>query len=322
MKQNSILVGSLIFSLLKVTFGQQQGQYSMYMVNQYLLNPGVTGTEDYADIKAGFRGQWVGLSDAPNSYYLTGHTPVGKHLGHKEHEGVKPLPWHSLGGMINGENTGPLNKSGVYMSYAYHIPLRTDMNISLGAFIGGQQYRVKTEQLRFDSRGGQDNVLTQNAIATSPDGSVGLWLYGKKVFTGISSLQVFNNKIDVSTGQEASRSRLNRHYFFTAGYRIKVDSNWSLVPSLMVKGIHPAPISVDLNCKVRYKDMLWGGFSWRNQDAVIVIAGFTWDKRWDIGYSYDYTTSRLGQYSSGTHEVVVGYRWHHLKHEPAPAQFW
>lgn len=313
---------SLILGATMSGFSQQQGQYSMYMVNQYLLNPAVTGTEDYADIKAGFRGQWVGLTDAPNSYYLTGHTPIGKHLGHTEHEGVKPTAWHSVGGMFGGENTGPVNKNSFYVSYAYHIPLSSKLNMSLGAFLGGQQYRVKTDQLQFDSRGTQDNVLAQNAVAASPDGSVGMWLYGKNFYVGGSSLQLFDNKVDVSTGKEASQTRLNRHFYGTAGYRIKLDSNWALVPSIMVKGLNPAPISVDLNCKVRFKDMIWGGVSWRNQDAVVFILGLTWDKKWDFGYSFDYTTSRLAQYSSGTHEVVLGYRWHHIKHQPAPAQFW
>lgn len=315
------LIGSLLLLISGISaMAQQQGQYSMYMVNQYVLNPAVTGTEDYIDLKAGFRAQWVGLEDAPKSYYVTGHAPIGKHMGHTDHEDVKPLAWHSVGGMLTGENTGPLNKTNFYVSYAYHLPLSSKINVSLGAFLGGQQYRAKQSELT--PLVNNDPTINQASSAISPDGSLGLWVYGKRFYVGTSTLQIFNNKVNVSSDGTSSSTRLNRHYFATAGYRIKLDSNWTLVPSIMIKGIAPAPASLDLNCKIRWQDKFWGGVSWRNMDAVVGIIGMTLQQKYDIGYSYDYTTSQLANYSSGSHEIVIGYRISHLSKKPAPAQFW
>jgi type IX secretion system PorP/SprF family membrane protein len=44
-----------------------------------------------------------------------------------------------------------------------------------------------------------------------------------------------------------------------------------------------------------------------NQDAVVVILGFNFEKI-DISYSYDFTVSQLGPASGGTHEVAVKYK--------------
>lgn len=321
-KNYKIFILSVVVFATKV-FSQQQGHYSMYMVNQYLLNPAVAGTEDFIDIKAGFRSQWVGLQDAPRSFFLTAHGPVKKNINHKEYDNVKPLPWHSAGVMLTGEITGPINKNIVYGTYAYHIPLTYNLNLSLGASLGLQQYRVNAAELKYDAQGTTDIATSTNTTTIKPDGNVGVWLYNKKFYVGGSSIQVFNQKLDVASNG-AAESRLNRHFFATAGYRIKLDSAgiWALVPSVMVKMIAPTPLQVDLNCKIRYKDTFWGGLSWRNQDAVIAIIGMTLNKKIDIGYAFDYTTSKLANFTSGSHEIMVGYRIPHLKHKPAPAQFW
>ncbi|MFN8437020.1 MAG: type IX secretion system membrane protein PorP/SprF [Cytophagales bacterium] len=315
----------LFSSISLVTLAQQQGHYSMYMVNQYLLNPAVAGTEDYVDIKAGFRSQWVGLADRPQSYVLTAHGPVKKNIEHKNFEDVKPMPWHSVGGMVTGEVTGPINKNSIFGTYAYHIPLSKTLNLSLGASVGVQQWRVNAAELKYDAQNSVDKATSTNTTVWSPDGNVGVWLYNKKFYVGASSMQVFNQKIDIASGTNgADVSKLNRHFFATAGYRIKLDSagKWALVPSFMFKAIAPTPAQIDLNCKIRYKDTFWGGLSWRNQDAVVFIVGMTIKERVDIGYSYDATTSKLANYSNGSHEVVVGLRVPHLRHKPAPAQFW
>ena len=59
---------------------QQKPQYTQYTLNNYLLNPAITGIEDYADLKLGTRHQWSGLEGAPESYYATLHMPVNKDM--------------------------------------------------------------------------------------------------------------------------------------------------------------------------------------------------------------------------------------------------
>jgi hypothetical protein len=51
----------------------------------------------------------------------------------------------------------------------------------------------------------------------------------------------------------------------------------------------------------------WVGAGYRLQDAVIVTAGLEIMPNLKLGYSYDYTTSDIRTYSSGTHEVMLGY---------------
>ena len=57
---------------------QQKPEYTQYILNNYILNPALTGIENYTDVKISHRHQWVGLQDAPVTTYLTIHKPIGK----------------------------------------------------------------------------------------------------------------------------------------------------------------------------------------------------------------------------------------------------
>src|ERR1700754_2678371 len=59
---------------------QQKPQYTQYFLNNLLVNPAVTGVENYIDVKAGYRSQWTGLEGAPVTGYLTFNAPIGKNF--------------------------------------------------------------------------------------------------------------------------------------------------------------------------------------------------------------------------------------------------
>ena len=68
----------LFVGICKNSQCQQKPYYTQYILNNYILNPAVTGIENYFDLKASYRKQWDGLDGAPVSSYLTIHGPIGK----------------------------------------------------------------------------------------------------------------------------------------------------------------------------------------------------------------------------------------------------
>ena len=79
-----------------------------------------------------------------------------------------------------------------------------------------------------------------------------------------------------------------------------------VIPSVMIKYVKAAPVQFDLNVRMKYNNMFWLGLSYSHQDAVAGLVGVLIDNRYEIGYSYDFTTSALRQSSRGTHEIIVG----------------
>src|SRR5919199_6541669 len=71
----------LVFLMVLVTvqtFAQQKPYHTQYILNNYVLNPAISGIENYTDVKLSARDQWVGLNGAPQTFYLTVHAPIGK----------------------------------------------------------------------------------------------------------------------------------------------------------------------------------------------------------------------------------------------------
>ena len=76
MKTPLLSILSLVF--VSAGFAQQKPQYTQYILNNYILNPALSGIENYTDVKMSVRDQWVGLNGAPKTMYLSVHKPIGK----------------------------------------------------------------------------------------------------------------------------------------------------------------------------------------------------------------------------------------------------
>ena len=68
----------VVLQSIQFLFAQQRPQYTQYVLNNYIINPALSGIENYTDVKISSRDQWVGLNGAPRTMYLTVHSPIGK----------------------------------------------------------------------------------------------------------------------------------------------------------------------------------------------------------------------------------------------------
>jgi type IX secretion system PorP/SprF family membrane protein len=331
---------SLLSLVLSSARAQQMPQFSMYIWNNYLINPAIGGAENSIDAKLGYRNQWVGLDGAPRTTYFTIHGQIGKKLQNDEnidvihnhhdgrpHNGLQrmlkfnkkkhPKPptsynergHHGVGMQIMNDRIGPFNVNLVMGSYAYHLPLGNNVYASLGAYIGVKNYNLNNSFLDFGSGISSDKAVNGALSQFSPDGSLGGLVYGDRFYAGLSINQIMNYKLDFSEVAAIVQGRLARHYYAYGGYRIKLPNHdFSFIPSIMFRVLPNTRPSIDLNAKINYMDLLWFGFSYRHLDAMLGMVGLHFNNRWDIGYSYDYTTSPLTGYSHGTHEFILGFR--------------
>ena len=120
---------------------------------------------------------------------------------------------------------------------------------------------------------------------------------------------------------DSIQNYLKRHYFATAGVRLQLSDDWSVVPSVLVKAVNPAPLSVDINAKLKYQDLLWAGVSWRAFDSAVAMVGLSYEQ-YTLGYSYDAGLSKLAGYNGGSHEVLVGLRLKKKAQVVCTNRFW
>ena len=316
----------VLFALLFVCFtttAQQQGLYSQYMMNYYLVNPGAAGTTNNLDVRAGYRMQWVGLSGSPRNYYLSATYPIKKMQSKLQARKMKHH-YQAIGGSVSGQSLGLLSHNGGHLTYAYHLMLSKDWTLSMGANVGYSQISLNSSAANWG-----DNISDPSNYGPSTlniDGALGFWLYSDQAFFGLSSTQLFQG--DISFSPESSKGILNRHFYATGGFIVPLSEDMNLVPSLMLRNTATA-LQLDLNAKIKFKDLYWAGVSYRKTDAVLAMVGMAIpfsDKieagRIEIGYSYDVVTSRLSPYTGGSHEIALGLVLPKHGHVICPTQFW
>jgi type IX secretion system PorP/SprF family membrane protein len=320
---------------------QQKPHYTQYILNQYIVNPALTGIENYTDVKASHRHQWVGVQDAPVTTYLTLHTPIGKKdyrttATSFEMDGENPRgqryweeytaaePHHGVGLQVINDRTGPLNYFSAYATYAYHIGISARTSLAAGFGAGLTNIKLDADKLNFGTTQVDPAVYTSGVINTiRPDFMAGVYLYSADYFIGLSAQQIIPQKIDFSNNAIKTKSgSIVPHVFATAGYRFLMGENFNFIPSMMVKYINPLPAQVDVNAKLQYQNLVWIGASYRHEDGFAAMAGLNISNKLNIGYAYDYTTSGLNIVSKGTHEILVGFLLGNKYDDGCPRNVW
>lgn len=319
---------------------QQKPHYTQYILNQYILNPALTGIENYTDIKVSHRHQWAGIDGAPVTTYFTVHTPIGKSdyrttATSFEMPGENPRgqrywedytaaePHHGIGLQVIDDRMGPLNQFSAYATYAYHLGISPRTSISAGFGAGFTNMSLRADKLRFASAVDPAVYNTGTLNKFVPDVMAGLYLYSADYFVGISAQQIIPQKVDfVDNTVKVNGGRLVPHVFASTGYRFLLNEDFNFIPSVLVKYVNPVPVQVDVNAKLQYLDKAWIGASYRIKDGFAGMVGLYISNTVNVGYSYDYTTSALNSYSRGTHEIIVGFTIGNKYDDGCPKNVW
>ncbi len=276
--------------------GQQLPQFSQYLFNEYFINPAFGGAKDYWEVKSNNRYQWIGITDAPRTYTLTINGPnKAGNMG--------------FGGQIFTDIVGPTRRIGIQSSYSYHFKLNDDIKLSFGLSVGILQWLVDGSKITLKDP--NDAVMSaglQSALV--PDATFGFLLHeGEKWYFGMSAPNLLQSKLYFFNYQTETLSKLEDHYYANGAYKFDIGEDFQIEPSFMLKYVRPAPLKADIGVRAIYQDMVWLGGAFRTHDAWTALVGFTYKKNLMIGYSYDFTTTNLRTYSTGTHELVLGVKF-------------
>lgn len=272
-------------------WAQQRPVYSQYMFNALAINPAFAGSQDQFSATALYRNQWVNLPGAPETYTLSANTAfAGKKVG--------------LGFVLTNDKISIHNDVGLYLSYAYRIRFRS------GALAFGLQAgfnNLKSNYDLLDIRDANDPNLTGTAQKFSPNFGTGVFYSNATTYVGVSIPYLINSKI--RSGEDLlSQAKARRYYFISAGRVFKLNNDFKFKPSTLIRVQEKAPLGVDINTQLIYRDMISIGNSYRSGDADIVNIELQLNENLRIGYAYEIVLSNLGRFNRGSHEIMINYR--------------
>ncbi|MBK9447935.1 MAG: PorP/SprF family type IX secretion system membrane protein [Bacteroidetes bacterium] len=301
----------------------QDPQYTQFYANQPLLNPAFTGAALGPRVSINYRAQWVAIPGTYRQQAFSYDQPILLGKG-KTQQG--------LGGTITRDQAGEgnLSKLTVNLNYSFAMQFGRrghEQNLRLGLGGGLEQASIDFQKLRFsdqiDPREGfiyatQEVFPTQSRF--NPDIHFGAVYYNRVAWVGVSAHHLTQPyQTFITTVNSGDSLRLPTKFTATAGLKIPVGP-----PNDPDKvAISPAVIfmkqrnfnQLNLGAYVNIDPMvfgLWYRTNYNNFEGQFVtsdmLAGLIGFKQgiFSIGYSYDYTLSRLTNgISGGSHELAL-----------------
>jgi type IX secretion system PorP/SprF family membrane protein len=312
-----LLVISLFQGLAAIA---QDLQFSQFYAAPLYLNPAFTGNSVCGRVSSNYRNQWPQIGKGYVSYAFSAdhYLPTIK-------SGIGLLVTNDKAG------TGDLRTLTINGLYAYELTLTKKWSARAGFEAGIGSRSVDISKLTFAdqiSRGGASaTVETRNyETATYFDISSGFLLYSLKHWIGFAAHHLNTPNTSLLFGE----NQLPLKYSVHAGTKIPINQTSDnekavefISPAINYKGQAKFD-QVDVGCYYTKNPIVFGVWyrgiplfksyqpGYANNDGIIVTFGINADKL-RIGYSYDFTISKLVGSTKGAHEVSFAYQLCTLK---------
>ncbi|WP_452221101.1 PorP/SprF family type IX secretion system membrane protein [Lacinutrix salivirga] len=287
-----VLIGLAFMSIQG--HAQQDPQFTQYMYNMSIINPAyATAQEDILNVGGLYRSQWVGIEGAPTTGTFFVHSPINEKV--------------ELGISFSNDNIGDVVKeNNIYADFAYVLPVGMESKLSLGLKAGLTFFNVDFNGFNLQSGDTSTDVaFNENINQTFPNVGIGAFFFTDNYYLGLSAPNMLTTKhIETENGVKATGVQ-DIHYFFTGGYVFDINSDLKLKPSFMARAVNGAPLSLDINTNILINEKLEAGIGYRLDDAITGMVNFKIAPNLKVGYAYDYTTSNLSDFNSGSHEILV-----------------
>lgn len=307
---------------------QQLPLYSQYMMNKFLLNPAIAGSDGYTSVNLTAREQWLGFSNAPRTHAISAQTRILKTSYISKSTSVRKKitrPSRSgrvgIGGYIFDDRNGIISRTGFQLTYAYHIDLtktaKGSRRLSFGISANAFQFKLDDEGIiPYDLD--DEFLMNYDRVMFVPDANFGVYYNTRDYYAGFSAHNLFKSVLLLGNQGESNYQML-RHYYIMGGYTFEVPGpDLAIQPSVLLKSsddLHS--FQVEISARVFYQNNYWAGISFRSSDAMIIMAGLKVDQYY-FGYAFDYALSNIRKHSFGSHEFMVAvkfgdnarrYRW-------------
>ena len=305
----------------------QDPQLSQFYAAPLYLSPSFSGSSNGSRVALNYRDQWPSLPGSFVTYMVS-----ADHYFKEYNSGV------GLMMMRDEAGGGKLNTTNIAAQYSYNLDLNRQYHFRPGIQFMYLQRSIDYSKLQFNDQLSFDGVNpTTVELPTDPqtahfDFGVSLLFYSDKFWVGTT----VDHLIKANPHLADNDNYLPLKYSFYGGYNIP------LARSFYKRDEQKITIATHLKMQARDKQLDLGGYYHKDKlmfglwyrglpvfnmepfhDAISVLFGYKFqDIR--IGYSYDFTISRMITSTGGAHEVSLIYEFNkgnrrmHQRLKPIP----
>ena len=283
-------------------FAQQDPMYTQYFFNTQTINPAYAGSWQSLGFMALARHQWTGWDGAPRTYTFSMQAPM-------KNDNV------GLGLNVISDNVFKEKRFGMWADYSYKVVFNQNTNLRMGLKAGFTNY---SNDLTAYEIVDSNDPLFQGDLENKfiPNFGAGLYLTNPYYYVGFSVPKLLHN--DINEGGDSNPNNFSieaefRHFYLHGGLLFNLSENLKFKPTFMGKALKGVPPQFDFTTNFLIMDRVWLGAMFRTNSAFGFIGQLILDNSLRIGYAYDFSTTKMQNYHSGSHEIMISYELRSLK---------
>ena len=281
----------LVLLLTSILYAQQDPSFTLYQYNMNVINPAYAGINNFNEVNINFRSQWVNLEGSPETQCMSLGIPVTDKIG--------------VGLSIVNDNVFVLNETDLYIDFSYKIPVSTNTNLYMGLKAGGSFINIDLNSLGIMN----DPVFTENVSRFNPNIGIGFLLKGNRFYINLATPSLLKSKRYEKDGIIVTNATDKLHAYLGAGYTLALDDNIDLIPSAMYRFVNGAPVSLDLTATIDLINVIEFGISYRLDESISGLGLLKLADWVQFGYAYESTTTDVKNYSRGSHEALLRFKF-------------
>ena len=291
-----ILASTFAMTVGSVLFAQQEKLLTHFIYDKMTINPGSTGLDDGICATTVYRNQWDKVNGAPNSALLNIEANMNRFFP------------GGLGISFYHDAIAFSRQNNLLLNYSYPLQIQGAGVLGIGLGVGIINFGMNPEWAPPTSN--PDNSLPVGFSATNLDLNFGLYFKGDNdYYVGLSSTHLNETLLKKTVGVVDNQYQTARHYYLMGGKKFRNVLNGDIDAQVLMR-TDMVKFSADINARYIWRDIAYGGLTYRTSDAVALMLGWVPITNFTVGYSYDVTTNKLYTISRGSHEILMKYCYH------------
>lgn len=294
MKKLQIIMLVLLFVTSSSALAQQESMITFYKDHLNLVNPAAVSVKGETSITSSIRKQWTGVKDAPETQALSFMTPLKNNL--------------SIGISMVRDQVFIEKQTFIGIDFSYKVKMNEDLDLFMGIKAGANNYEVNTNGLQ--TYNVQSDPSLQSTSGFNPNIGVGFYLKHDLYYISLSTPKMLNTERVKNANGYATTATDMAHYYLSAGSDFTLTKQLKLTPSMMMRYVKGAPLSIDFTATTEIDKVFHIGATYRTDNSLAGIVKFNVTSNWFLGCGYEFSLrSKLLDRAKGSSEFYLQYKF-------------
>jgi|GEM_PF-3566539 len=272
-------------------------------MNKFAAAPAYAGFNGNDEGFLGYRHTMTGIDGAPTLLRANVNGNIMDHMGY----GVD----------IVNEKSGNFSNTIAALTYAYHVKLSNDMNLSFA--VSPTIVRSAFDLANAKTYGAQVDPVFQNEAGlagTGFDAGFSIMFNVKGLYFSVNAPRLICQDLKFQNGIVNTDREINSNI----SYAIEANK-WEIEPGAMISYGLKGGLDWQGSLVAKYDRRIWMQLSYSSQKWIGVGAGFAATNRIVLCYQYEIGTSNIAKTCNGNHEITVGFLMGKAKKYQKPTIF-